>query len=204
MRIENGEIVGAAINLADGSTTDIGTFHTVRPSFQKWAMSYLKALTDGNRYPHCVWPRHCIIGTPGHTVIPPMMEALLGWEDLCTGVVNKVTKGSNIHVEHFSAVRAEVPHPDDPHTQLNSDFVDAVMDASTILLSGIAGSHCLANTVRDVADEFAGADDVFIKKAILLEDGTAPVPGFEAMQTQFIDDMVARGMKKTTCANFLA
>ena len=40
-------------------------------------------------------------------------------------VVDFADKGGNIFVEHFSALRAEVPDPDDPRTQSNEALIDA-------------------------------------------------------------------------------
>jgi nicotinamidase/pyrazinamidase len=200
MREENEQIVGAVFN-ADGSTRDIGEFNT---PFRKWTLSYLKQLASGKRYPHVIWPFHCLIGTRGHNIVEPLMEALLDWETKNNGIVTKVTKGSCPKVEHFSGVRAEVIDADDPSTQLNTDFINTLMDAYEILLAGEARSHCLANTVRDIANEFVQADDSFIKKCVLLTDATSDVPGFEKYGEDFVKEMTKRGMRTTTCAEYLA
>jgi hypothetical protein len=47
-------------------------------------------------------------------------------------------------------------------------------------------------------------DEAFFKKCVLLLNGTSPVPGFEHYQQQFLDQMTARGMRATTCAEYLA
>lgn len=177
-------------------------YTTYRPSFLKRSIEYLKALSDGKRYPHVIWPPHCLIGTPGHNIVTPVLNYILQWEQDTFGATDIVTKGSNYFVEHFSAVRAEVVDPQDPTTQLNTSFVNTVMEADEILLSGEASSHCLANTVRDMANEFA--DDSFIKKCVLLTDGTSPVPTFEQYEHQFIQEMTSRGMKTTTTVDYLA
>jgi len=179
----------------------IGEFTTTTPHFIKRAYNYLKALKDGNRYPHMIWPYHCLIGTPGHNVVEPLYDALLNWEKVRFAGVNWLTKGSNYHVEHFSAVRAEVPDPKDDKTQLNTAFIQRVMEADEILLSGEAGSHCLANTVRDMA-EF-GSDE-FVKKCVLLKDATSPVETLEHLQDKFIADMQAVGMRVATTTDYLA
>jgi len=203
MREENGTIVGSRFDPNTSGFVDIGEFVCFSPSAHKRTLEYLKALKAANRYPHVVWPPHCLIGTSGHNIVPQLMEALLKWEIDNFAAVDVVTKGSNYYVEHFSAVRAEVVDPKDSTTQLNSDFIAVLMEADEILFAGEAGSHCLANTVRDIANEFK-ANDEFIKKCVLLTDGTSPVTGFEGLQSQFISDMTARGMKSATCADYLA
>ena len=69
-------------------------------------------------------------------------------------------------------------------------------------MPGEAGSHCLANTVRDVANNFG--DDSYVKRLVLLEDATSPVPGFEPFQTDFIKEMKARGMQISNTREFLS
>jgi hypothetical protein len=62
----------------------------------------------------------------------------------------------------------------------------------------------LANTVRDIANEFVKDNDSFIRKCILLKDATSDVPGFESYGETFVKEMVARGMKITTTKDYLA
>lgn len=201
MRNENGVIVGSEFD-ANGNPQDVGEFTTHPPSFTKWTLHYLDEIAKSGRYPHLVWPPHCLIGTPGHNIVSPLLDALFEWERQGPGMVDIVTKGSNYRVEHFSAVRAEVVDPEDPTTQLNTQFISTLMDADEILLTGEAGSHCLANTVRDIANEFA-SDDSFIKKCVLLEDATSPVPNFENLQEDFIKEMTSRGMRVSSTTDYL-
>lgn len=188
------------ISLAD---LDSGKYYPSLPSQAKRSYEYVKALDSGSRYPLCIWPPHCLIGSVGQTVVPELFEALRNWEESRFGVVDYVTKGSNIYTEHYSAIQAEVVDPNDPTTQVNSDLIRVLMDeCDEIVVAGEAGSHCLANTVRDIATQF-GSDD-YVKKIVLLEDCTAPVPGFEKFQTDFISEMTARGMRVTTSVDYLA
>lgn len=179
-----------------------GKWTTASPGLYKKMLAYVEQLEKGGRYPLCIWPPHCLIGTNGATVQPELMKELLFWEDSQFAVVSYWTKGSNVYTEHYSAVKAEVPDPDDEHTQINGEFVTRLKDADMLLIAGEAGSHCLANTVRDVVAEFN--DDSLVKKLVLLEDATSPVPGFEAQQDQFVKDMKAKGMQISTTKDFLA
>ena len=54
----------------------------------------------------------------------------------------------------------------------------------------------------DIADNFA--DPKFVEKIHLLQDATSPVPGFESLETAFIDNLVKKGMKVTTTTDFLS
>ena len=177
-----------------------GVWTTTKPGAYKRTLDYLKALETNGRYPHVIWPNHCLIGTEGTNVVPDVADALLEWTDRF-GWVNFVTKGSNPWTEHFSAVKAEVPDPQDITTQINTDFIQTLEKADVVLLAGEAGSHCLANTCIDIADNFSDAK--FVEKLVLLTDATSPVPTFEGLQDSFIDTLVKRGMKTSTTSDFL-
>jgi nicotinamidase-related amidase len=116
-------------------------------------------------------------------------------------MVDYVTKGSNFWTEHYSAVQADVPDPQDPGTLLNTDLIQTLENADLIALSGQALSHCVANTIRDIANNF-GEDN--IKKMILLIDTTSNVPGFEKMGQDFLVEMKGRGMQVEKSTDFLS
>jgi nicotinamidase-related amidase len=186
------------------SASDVadGVWRTTKPSWQKRALEYVRGLEKNGRYPLCVWPPHCLIGTPGNNVHEPLLTALQAWETDKMRTVDYVTKGSNPWTEHYSAVQADVPDAEDPSTQINTGLITTLERADIILVAGEAGSHCLANTVRDVANNFG--DDSYVQKLVLLEDGTSPVPTFESFQDDFVAEMKKRGMKVSTTTDWMA
>ena len=166
------------------------------------SLKYLKALRATNRYPHVIWPEHCLIGDPGHNIHPVLAAAVHQWEEERFGLSDVVTKGSNPWTEHFSAVQAEVPDPEDPSTQVNRGLIEALEKADVVIWAGEALSHCLANTFRDVVSNFS--NPAFVSKMILCKDGTSSVPGFEKLGDDFIKEMLAKGMKISTTTDVLA
>lgn len=182
-----------------------GVWKPFNPDFKERVLEYVTQLELNGRYPLCVWPVHCDIATWGYAIIPVLQEALHNWES-DFAMVDKVTKGSNFWTEHYSAVQADVPDPEDPGTQLNMGLIEILQEADIILLSGEAKSHCLANTVIDIADNFGEEN---IKKMILLEDCTSNVPDppgttlFTDISNKFVSDMVARGMQISNSVDFL-
>jgi len=192
---------GANVNpftIVTAKDVDDGVYYTALPSWQKRAAAYVKSLEDNKRYPLCIWPPHCLIGSAGAAVAQPVMDAALAWQAAKHRTVNFVTKGSNPWTEHYSAVQADVPDPQDPSTQINTPFIQMIEDADEILVAGEASSHCLANTVRDIANNFAS--DAYVNKLTYLEDAASPVTTFEQFEKDFVDEMTAKGMKlsKTT------
>ncbi len=176
-----------------------GIYRTTNPQHQARATEYVNTLEANGRYPLCIWPPHCLIGSIGAAIVPELFDALLEWED-DFAMVDTVTKGSNFWTEHYSAVQADVPDPEDPGTQLNWGLIEVLQKADIILLAGEARSHCLANTVVDIADNFGEAN---IAKMVLLEDATSDVVGCEDMGKDFVKNMVARGMQVSSTINYL-
>ena len=177
-----------------------GTWTTTNPAWKQRGLEYVKALADNQRYPLVMWPPHCLIGTWGNAVYQPLSDALLKWQEARFGVVEYVTKGSNIFTEHYSALKADVVDPSDPTTDINTKLLDALSQADEILIAGEALSHCVANTVTDIAVEFG---DENIKKFVLLEDCCSNVPTFESLGEGFVNTMHGKGMKVTTSDNYL-
>ena len=165
------------------------------------AIKYVNDLAAGGRYPLCIWPPHCIIGSWGHNIKPELHEALREWEKQQFATITTITKGSNPYTEHYSAIKADVPDPTDPSTQINTDFIQKLMDCDEILIAGEALSHCVANTFRDVAQEFG--NDEYVKKMVLLKDASSNVTGFESLGDAFIKDMTARGMRVSTTKDYI-
>jgi nicotinamidase/pyrazinamidase len=158
---------------------------------------YLEKLAAQGKYPHTIWNPHTLIGTWGHNVEESLAEALRDWEQQNIAVVDYVTKGSNVYVEHFSAIKAEVVDPKDPGTMLNTRLIDTLKNCDLVFMAGEALSHCVKSTVEDIADNFGEEN---IKKLVLLEDCSSPViiPNvidFTPQAQKFVADMRARGMK---------
>lgn len=178
---------------------ETGEWRAYNPGFQKRSLEYVSALEQNNKYVLVIWPPHCLIGGWGHNIVPELRNTLMEWENQFS-TMDIVTKGSNIFTEHYSAVQSDVVDPEDATTMLNMEFIKRLEVADVIAISGQALSHCVANTVRDIADKF-GPDN--IRKFVLLTDACSNVPGFEKMGDDFIKDMKARGMQLTTTAEFL-
>jgi len=173
----------------------------VKPEFQQRALNYVRALRDNHRYALTIWPPHCLVGTWGHNVMPVVSAALRRWEERRWARIDYHIKGYNPWTEHYSAVQADVPDPDDPSTQINVRLIQTLEKADVVALSGQALSHCVANTVRDITDHFG---EESVRKLVLIEDTSSPVPGFEKVAYEFLTDMKRRGMKIVQSTEFLA
>lgn len=174
-----------------------GDYRPRDPAAGPRAQGYLDQLEARGRYTLMVWPVHCEIGTRGHNVHAEVHDAYAAWELARQRTVAKVMKGINPWTEHYSALLAEVPDPDDPHTQLNTALVDDLAQADLIVVAGEASSHCVKATVEDVAEHVPGAT------LVLLTDCMSPVPGFQAQHDGFLAGMASKGARLVTSAQFL-
>ena len=95
-----------------------------------------------------------------------------------------------------------MPDPSDVSTQINTRLIRALENADLVAIAGEARTHCLANTVRDIANAFG--DDAFVSKLVLLTDASSDIPGFEPHAQAFLSEMAGRGMQLSTTTEFLA
>jgi nicotinamidase/pyrazinamidase len=138
-----------------------GKWQPTVPSYRNRALNYVETLKVNGRYDLIIWPEHCLIGSWGHALYPDISKVLIQWEKQNIAVVDYITKGSNIHTEHYSAVQADVPDPTDPSTMLNTRLIDILMQSDLIPITGEALSHCVKFSVEDIANTFG---DENIKK----------------------------------------
>lgn len=183
-------------------------FWAADPSVADRSLAYLRALGASGRYPHVVWPEHCLIGDPGGDVWPALSAAIHRWERRRGRNASYVIKGSNPFTEHFSAVRAEVPDPDDVATEraaqaLVAAAASVARTGGTVVVAGEARSHCVANTVRDLCAAVAALGvDGFPERIALLADAMSDVGGFERFGEAFAREATAAGMRTTATDRF--
>jgi len=199
--LDNGKIVKCDMDAAGQKIPTTEEYTTTRLSFLQKVTDYLAALDAAKRYPHLIWPLHCLIGSWGACIVPELLDAIHEWESMIAKT-NYVTKGSNIFTEHFSGIKAEVPDPDDPTTQINTGLIQTLEKADIIAFTGEASSHCVYHTCKDIVLGFSDAG--YASKIVLLKDCMSPVPGFEFLADGFFKEMQALGVKVSDSASFLA
>ena len=150
---------------------------------------------EGNRFKLCIWPEHCIIGSPGHNVRPVILAAVNDWAESRMKEVVFVCKGQNCLTEMYSALRAEVPVESDERTLLNTGLLRMLQESRHLVVCGQALSHCVNFTVRDLVENY---DVDGLGTISILRDGTSVVPGFEEAGNTFLADMKSKGLRIVT------
>jgi nicotinamidase-related amidase len=139
-------------------------------------LSYLRALEAQGEFPHVIWPVHCVIGSEGSAIYPPLMDVIIDWT-IRGKFYQTVSKGTYPFSEHFGAFQAQIPDPQRPETQLNQGLIKTLEYYQNVYLAGEAKSHCVANSLKQVMNE---APDL-AAKFVILEDAMSNVPGFETL-----------------------
>jgi nicotinamidase/pyrazinamidase len=178
-----------------------GVWHASHPLRQKDYVAYVKELTKNNRFKLCIWPEHCLIGTWGHGFVPSFAEAVVNWSRTRKIPYNVTTKGSNIRSEHYGAIEADVPDDNDASTKTNTVLIDNLQRADDLIIMGEASTHCVLNTLRQVAKY--GAEHV--KKFIIFSDTMSPVPIPVCLDElkKFNTEMANLGARFTNTKDFL-
>lgn len=172
-----------------------GIWKTLKKDNEIRALDYLQKLNENGRYPLCIWPPHCLVNSWGAKVCSDIVDSIKDFENL-----EYIYKGMNTYTEQFSVVQADVPIPNDENTHLNKRLIEELESFDEILIGGEAGSHCVANSVIDISDNFLNKSSN--KKLTLLVDAISPVSGFEEFQNEFIKNMKEKGVKIIECDNF--
>lgn len=173
----------------DAGQVRAGRFAPRRVADRPRTLDYLDALQARGRYTHMVWPVHCEMGTWGHNLHAGVAQACAQWEEHHGRQAVRVFKGMNPWAEHYSAIEAEVPLPDDPGTQTHAGLVRRLAASARLLVGGEAGSHCVKATVQDIARHMPAG------RIVLLADAMSPVPGFEPQQRAFLAAMGQAGAR---------
>ena len=155
----------------------------------KYCIEYTKRLEEKGRFQLCIWPEHCLIGSPGHTVVDVVREALDEWSETTGGSIEWVLKGQNLLTEMYSALEAEIPVS--KSNTFNKELQMSLLASDQLLVCGQAMSHCVNYTLRDIVSRWPKEET---SKICLLTDCSSAVPGFEAAADDFRKDMEKVGV----------
>lgn len=155
----------------------------------KYAVEYTRRLEEKGKFQLFIWPEHCLIGSPGHCIVPDVREALGDWSRKYGGSVEWVLKGQNLLTETYSALEAEVPVNQD--TSFDEGLQASLQKSDRLLIAGQAMSHCVNYTTSSIVDRWP-IDK--LSNITLLTDCMSCVPGFDGAGQEFLDRMLKHGL----------
>ena len=143
----------------------------------KWSLEYCEKLESQGKKNLCIWPEHCLLGTPGHAIVSALHEAIMYNSIGRTSMITYLTKGTLPNTEYYSIFSPEVK-VNHPQGQFNTKFFKALVEHDKIYIAGQASSHCVLESILDMQKEMGGDKDL-INKVYILEDCMSPVPNIE-------------------------
>jgi len=142
-----------------------------------WALSYVRRLEAGGKYPLVVWPYHSLVGGIGHALVSAVEEAVFFHAIARQAPTRVEIKGRNPLTESYSVLRAEIAEGEDGSTieAPNAALLEHLFSFDDVIVAGEAKSHCVAWTVEDLLAEAAARDPGLARKLVLLDDCGSPV-----------------------------
>ena len=133
---------------------------------------YCRELEKAGKYTLYLWPPHCLLGSPGHTLAGVVEEARL-FHAYARGAKNGIEiKGGNALTENYSVLSPEVldRHDGKPLAQRNSALLERLLEADAVVIAGQAASHCVKSTIEDLLGQIEAVDRALAKKVYILRD----------------------------------
>lgn len=161
-----------------------------------YCIKYTQLLEQKGRFKLCIWPEHCLIGTPGHQVVDIVSDVMIEWSDATGGSIEFVSKGENLLTEMYSAIKAEVPITSE--TDYNERLLDSLSQSDRLLIVGQAKSHCVNYTTRDIIARWPKGE---LHKIRVITDCMSPVSGFEKEADEFEQFLKEKGVKTCLAAD---
>ena len=163
-----------------------------------WSVEYVQELERLAKKQLIIWPYHVLLGSVGHALDPELWSTVI-WHSLARNVEPQwLLKGSIPETEHYSVIQPEIAVPNEPAAAKNQKLLDELAAADAVYIAGEAETHCVLETVEDIASEFS-ARPALLQKVHLLQDCTSPVVhpeiDFHAIAQERYSEMASAGLK---------
>ncbi|MBN2737322.1 MAG: hypothetical protein JXR70_10100 [Spirochaetales bacterium] len=165
---------------------------------EEWSIHYVKELEKSAQKSLCLWPEHTMMGTPGHSLVPALYEVLYYHSLVYTRQISFQLKGLWPNSEMYGVFAPEIPLEFIPDHGQNIELLEELSHFDRILVAGEAKSHCVLESVKQMAHYFSDRPDV-LEKIILLEDTMSSVShpqiDFDAIANKEISELKRKGIK---------
>lgn len=163
-----------------------------------WSIVYLQELEHEGKRQLVIWPDHCIEDTDGQKLLPAIEEMFMFHAGARSTVWTEHDKGVVPGVEHYGAIRAEVPYPgrfEDSGT--NYKLLRFINRFQKIYVAGQAKSHCVLDTVSQIIADVPN----IAPKMYLLTDCTSSISGTEEATNLAYQKLADLGLNLVTSSD---
>ena len=136
--------------------------------------TYLRKLEKEGKKQLCIWPYHCIWGTEGAMIENEFSKMVYFHSVVRNSICKIIEKGKDQYSEMYGIVKPEYSKDN----FMNKEILELVEEYDEIYVVGEAASHCLMESVKQIAEHFKNFKET-TKKITILEDCTSPIKGYE-------------------------
>lgn len=151
-----------------------GRFRAVR--YPEESLEYTRKLEGSGKYVLTLWPFHALLGSPSHSLMPALFEAVLFHAFSRQASPHIEVKGAHPLTENYSVFQPEV-------TELsgrtlggfNQALFEKLMSFDRVYVFGEASSHCVLETLKDLNERIQATEPANARKVWILTDAMSPV-----------------------------
>lgn len=144
-------------------------------SFKNESLDYVRNLELLGKKKLTIWPYHCIKGTAGHALERRFANFIYFFATAKNLPVQIVEKGSDPLSEMYGIIKPEYAKSE----SVNIKLLLELPKYEKIFIAGQAASHCVLESVRQLAEYFGDEPDI-TSRICVLTDCMSSITGFEA------------------------
>jgi len=135
---------------------------------------YVEKLEASGKKRLVIWPYHCLQGTFGGSLEGQFSNVVYFHSAVRQSKVLRIVKGEDPLSEMYGIVKPEY----DKNEYVNHELLQEISNYDKVVMGGEAKSHCVLESVIQVAEHFRHMPSV-TNKIYLLEDCMSSIQGFE-------------------------
>jgi nicotinamidase-related amidase len=139
-----------------------------------WSHKYVAELEKAGKKSLMIWPKHTMVGTWGHNLVPALAEAIAWHGSARMTQPNFLTKGDVPHTERYGAFASEVEYSGNPRGGTDTLVLDTIGKYDRTWWAGEAETHCVLESQSQAVDYFQNQPGV-LENMFFLMDCTSPI-----------------------------
>lgn len=153
-------------------------------------LSYLEGLEKAGKKKLCIWPYHTLEKTEGWQLVDEYAKIRYFHSIVRSSKNPIITKGQNPCSEMYGIIKPEFSPK---KNSVNTFILDYFKKYDIIYIFGEAASHCVLESLLQIAEYFFNDRDV-LKKIHILIDCMSPIPTFEEETKEKFEYLSSLGM----------
>ena len=134
------------------------------------SIDYVKTLESMGKKQLCIWPCHCLIGSLGQKLMPILAEAIIYHSYMKTTNPIYMEKGTTAKSEYYGIFYPEVRIENHHQVEINTKLFDILLAHDKVYIAGQSKSHCVLETLKQIAFHDREKKTSLLKKIVLLDD----------------------------------